>query len=123
LDSKAFGKKGEGLAEKHLRGLGYKIIERNYRTSVGEIDLVASDGDTLVFVEVKSRRDDSFGRPELSVNYRKQGQIKKAALAYIMRKKKHNTPCRFDVVGVYEGGGSGPVVELIKDAFELSEGY
>ena len=123
MDSKEFGRAGEELAAKHLKGLGYKVLERNFRTSVGEIDLVAVDGPTLVFVEVKSRRDGSFGSPELAVNRHKRRQLEKAAMVYIMRKKKWDTPCRFDVVSVDAAGGPKPEVTVIKDAFELSGGH
>src|SRR5512135_340059 len=99
-DAKEFGKRGEELAAKHLKGLGYDVIEKNYRTQVGEIDIVAKDGGTLVFVEVKSRRDLNFGPPELAVNFHKRRQLSRAALLYMTRKKKVSTPCRFDVVCV-----------------------
>jgi len=122
-DNKEFGKRGEELAAKHLKGLGYRILEMNYRTSVGEVDIIAEDGGVTVFVEVKSRRDMSFGAPELSVNYHKMRQIQKAALSYIARTRKHNVPCRFDVVSVSAFAGDEPRVDVIKDAFEMSGGY
>lgn len=121
-DNKEFGKRGEELAAKRLSKLGYKILEKNYRTPVGEIDIIAMEGGTLVFVEVKSRRDDSFGAPELAVTRHKQRQIARAALVYIMDKRKSGSPCRFDVVGITSAGGELKV-SVIKNAFELAGGY
>jgi len=122
LDKKEFGAKGEALAEQRLKRLGYKILDRNFTTRSGEIDIIAKDGDTVVFVEVKTRRDASFAAPELSVGPTKRGRMQKAALMYMIKNRLENTPCRFDVVGISAGEG-GPVVDVIKDAFELSGGY
>ena len=122
-DIRQFGKRGEELAARHLKGLGYRILERNFRTPSGEVDIVAMDGGVLVFVEVKSRRDMSFGAPELAVNRRKIMQVQKAALTYLARTKKGNTPCRFDVVAVSMLPGEDTKVDVIKDAFEMSGGY
>jgi putative endonuclease len=121
-DPKEFGRKGEAIAEKHLRVSGYRILERNYRTPVGELDLVAMDGETLVFVEVKARRGTLFGAPEEAVGSHKRRQLERAALVYITRKRKENLPCRFDVVSVMAGPRSDARVEIIKDAFELAGG-
>jgi putative endonuclease len=123
MDAREFGASGEDAAEKHLKTLGYKILERNYRTKMGELDIVASDGDTIVFVEVKSRRDKRFGEPELAVDARKQRQLSRAAFMYLTRAKKYNSPCRFDVVSIFSMPGEGLKVSVLKDAFELSEGY
>lgn len=121
-DAKEFGKRGEELAARHLSKLGYEVIDKNYRTQVGEIDIVAKEGGTLVFVEVKSRRDENFGPPELAVNYRKRRQLTRAAFLYLTRKKKQNEPCRFDVVCV-SVRPEGVKVSVIRDAFELAGGY
>jgi putative endonuclease len=121
--NKEFGKRGEELAAKELGRLGYKVLETNYRTPIGEIDIIAMDGGTLVFVEVKSRRDDSFGAPEISVHHHKRRQITRAALLYIGRRKKQGLPCRFDVVGICPGTDGRLTVKVIKDAFEVSGGY
>ena len=122
MDAKEFGKKGEGIAARHLEKLGYKVLEKNYRTPVGEIDIVARDGQSVVFVEVKARRDASFGAPELKVDRRKQRQVSRAAFLYMTRKRVTNSPCRFDVVSVSATPG-GYEVTVIKDAFELEGGY
>lgn len=114
---KLLGRTGEDLAAKHLSGRGYTILERNYSAPYGEIDLIALDGGTVVFVEVKTRTTDAYGAPELAVNQRKQERMVKAALGYLKHKKLHQMPCRFDVVAI-SGSDSG-TVELIQNAFEM----
>ncbi len=114
---KLLGRSGEDRAAKHLAKLGYRVLERNYRTRQGEIDLIAVDRDTIVFVEVKTRTNDAFGAPELAVDLRKQGRMVKAALGYLRQKKLHQMSCRFDVVAI--SGGEKPQVEIIRNAFEM----
>lgn len=111
---KILGRSGEDLAANYLADLGYTILERNYEAPYGEIDLIALERGTLVFVEVKTRTTDAYGAPELAVNRRKQERMVKAALGYLKFKKLHQMPCRFDVVAI-----SGEQVELIKNAFEM----
>ncbi len=111
------GEKGEGIAEEFLKEMGYKIIERNFRTLRGEIDIIADDGGTLVFIEVKSRESIAYGRPFEAVNYLKKRKIINAALLYL-KKLKEIPPCRFDVVSIYYDRGR-PECELIRDAFEV----
>ncbi len=113
------GKKGEGLAAERLEKLGYRIIERNYRCLFGEIDIIAQDGDCIVFVEVKSRRTCSFGAPQLAVGYRKQRKISMVALKYISEKHMEGRNARFDVVAITLLS-SGESIEHIKNAFELA---
>jgi len=117
LFRKLLGQEGEDRAAKFLIEQGYRILERNYRTKSGEIDLIALDKDEVVFVEVKTRTSDVFGAPELAVNPRKQRSMIKAALGYIKYKKLHQVPCRFDVVTV--SAAAGQKVELIRNAFEM----
>jgi putative endonuclease len=114
---KLLGRSGEDRAAKHLAGLGYRILERNYRTPLGEIDLIALDGETVVFVEVKTRTSDAYGAPELAVNPAKQQRMVKAALGYLKQKKLHQMACRFDVVAI--SGREAGQVELIRHAFEM----
>lgn len=114
---KLLGRTGEDRAAKHLSGLGYRILDRNFRTPHGEIDLIALDGDTVVFVEVKTRTGDAFGAPELAVDGRKQNRMVKAALSYLKRRRLQQMPCRFDVVAI--AGPSAGQVELIRHAFEM----
>ncbi|MBM4086823.1 MAG: YraN family protein [Planctomycetes bacterium] len=111
---------GEKLAAKFLKKSGYTILQRNYDSGVGEIDLVAADGETLCFVEVKTRRSDDFGLPEESVTQTKQRQLAKAAQRYLAQKKVENVDCRFDVVSVLLDADLKPIeTRLIKDAFSL----
>ncbi len=114
---KLLGRSGEDRAAKHLAKLGYRVLERNYRTKQGEIDLIALDGDTVVFVEVKTRTSDAYGAPELAVDQRKQGRMVKAALGYLRQKKLHQMACRFDVVAI--SGEDDPQVDVIRNAFEM----
>jgi len=111
------GEKGEGLAIEFLRKQGYKIVRRNYRTKIGEIDIIAIDKDTLVFIEVKARESMEYGHPFEAVNSNKRRKIANVAHLYL-KKLKDVPPCRFDVVSVYRVQGD-PQIELIKDAFEV----
>lgn len=111
------GEKGEGLAAKFLRKNGYKIIEQNYTTRIGEIDIIAMDGETLVFVEVKTRESLYYGRPFEAVTRLKRRKISNVAILYLKRLKAV-PPCRFDVVSIYHEQGR-PEFELIQDAFEI----
>ncbi len=115
LLKKMLGKEGEDRAAEFLKKCGYRILERNYSTSHGEIDLIALDRDEVVFVEVKTRTSDAYGAPELAVNAQKQRRMIRAALGYIKYKKLHQVPCRFDVVAI----SAGQEVELIRNAFEM----
>jgi len=94
------GKKGERLAARHLQRQGYRIIERSYRCAIGEIDLIAKKGDYLVFVEVKTRSDEKFGKPFESVDERKQTKIRKIADLYYSNLRDKNITCRFDVLSI-----------------------
>jgi putative endonuclease len=94
-------KEGEDRACKHVATLGYRIVKRNFRFGkVGEIDIVAYDDETLVFIEVKTRSDYSFGEPEASVNARKQAQLKRVAKMYYYVNALSDVVCRFDVVAI-----------------------
>jgi putative endonuclease len=115
------GKTGEKLAAAHLVEAGYRIIEQNYHCCFGEIDIVAEEKDTLVFVEVKSRRSDAYGSPQLAVGREKQKKISRIALHYLSEHHLRHRPARFDVVAV-KLLPAGDRVELIRDAFELSCG-
>jgi len=118
-EKKKIGQKGENLAFAYLQNLGYKVLERNYRCKLGEVDIIALDNDTLVFIEVRTRSSLDFGLPQESINRRKRHQISKVALEYMTRKKLNNTPARFDVVAISLEPGKEKI-DLIKDAFELS---
>ncbi len=117
LIKKLLGKKGEDRAARFLAGKGYTILERNYRTRSGEIDLIALHKGEVVFVEVKTRTSEAYGAPELAVNLQKQRRMIKAALGYIKYKKIYQVPCRFDVVAI--SAVTEKEVELIQNAFEI----
>lgn len=111
------GEKGEGLAAEYLKNQGYRIIKRNYKTRIGEIDLIANHGGTLVFIEVKTRESLLYGEPFEAVNKRKRRKIANVATLYL-KNLDYIPPCRFDIVSVYHEHGR-PHFELIQDAFEL----
>lgn len=110
------GRRGERLAARHLRRRGYRILERNFRAAGAEIDIVAADGATLVFVEVKARRATTAGAPEEAVDGRKQGRIRRAAEIYVARHRAYDSLMRFDVVAVL-WSGKGPVIQHLEGAF------
>jgi len=113
------GKTGEELAASLLVKNGYKILSRNYKIKLGEIDIVAKDKDTLVFVEVKTRLSDSFGLPCEAVSKFKQRQISRVAVAYLQKNNLLDEYARFDVVSVLFSRCGRHKLELIKNAFEL----
>ncbi len=98
--STSTGSKGEQIAMRHLKGLGFEILEMNYRFQHGEIDIVALDGDTLVFCEVKMRTGDQFGDPEYAITQKKQQQLRKTAKGYLYEHEINEQDCRFDVVAI-----------------------
>lgn len=118
----SLGRRGEELAAKYLQKSGYKILELNYRGRLGEIDLVAEDGDCLIFVEVKTRSSLAFGHPFESINSRKQRQMIRVAREYLAEHGAEERVCRFDAVSVLHSGEQAPQLELIKNAFELDGG-
>ena len=113
------GERGENMAAKFLTQAGYRILQRNYRCGVGEIDIVARQGRTLVFVEVKTRAD-AESRPEDQVNTEKQHQITKAASLYLNRFGHPQPPARFDVIAIVWPEGREPQIEHHQDAFEAT---
>ena len=100
LSSQAVGKSGEELAQKFLKKKKYRIINRGYRLFRGEIDIIAYDEDTLVFIEVKTRRGSKFGQPEEAVTLSKQKQIQKIAQGFLIFNQLENIKCRFDVIAL-----------------------
>ena len=112
------GKHGEDLACEELQRRGYAILARRYRTRFGEIDIVAKDGDTIVFVEVKARVGDQFGGSAAAVTPLKQRKVATMAVDYLARCRLIDVPCRFDVVAVdFEGGR--PKITVYPNAFTL----
>lgn len=115
----ALGKFGEELALRRIKHLGYTKIVRNFRCPLGEVDIIARDGDTLVFMEIKTRKGRSIGYAKEAVNAKKKRQISKVALAYMKSRDCSDLRARFDVVAISLGRGK-PEIEVIKNAFELA---
>jgi putative endonuclease len=116
---KSLGRRGEDAAARFLRRLGYVIVARGQRDKIGEIDLIAVDGRTVVFVEVKTRTGDLKGTPAEAVDQDKQRRLTKLALAYMKRHDLLECKARFDVVAVtWPEKSRRPQIEHIKDAFE-----
>jgi len=117
---RSVGQEGESAAEQYLRHKGYRVLARNLRSPLGELDLVAEDGQVLVFVEVKARRTDAFGGAIHAVHQRKQEKLIQLASLYLARHHIKDRLCRFDVV-LLQGVGTGPAqIEHIQNAFEVS---
>ena len=111
--AKILGIQGETIAKEYLQNLKYKIVKLNYKNKIGEIDIIAKDGDVLVFVEVKARQSLKFGHPREAVNYHKQQKIRNVAIAYLKYNGLYEKiPIRFDVIDIV-----GDVVTHIKNAF------
>ncbi len=119
LFRKRLGQEGEDLAAGFLRKKGYQLVERNYRCKTGEVDLIALDRNVVVFVEVKTRSDHSFGSPFEAVEARKQRKMIQAARYFLHEHRLDQRDARFDVVGI-SWQGERPVVEHIENAFEVS---
>ena len=114
---KQFGDSGEELACKFLEEKGFQILKRNWRYSHGEIDIIAKDKDSLVFIEVKTRRNLEYGPPELAVTKSKQRQIRKMAEAYLYINEITNQDCRIDVVAILMLDRDTPQINHIENAF------
>jgi putative endonuclease len=115
------GHDGEEIAKNFLVKSGYVIVARNYRCKLGEIDIIARDGDFHVFIEVKTRSNSTYGSPAAAVTPRKQRQICKTAQYYLAEHKLFETPARFDVVAIVIENDGQHLVEVIADAFDLCE--
>ncbi|BCA54287.1 UPF0102 protein [Nitrospira sp. KM1] len=114
-----FGQEGEATAESYLRRKGYRIIARNLRSSLGELDLVAEDGQVLVFVEVKARRTVGYGGAIEAVDRRKQKKMTRLAAQYLATHHLTDRLCRFDVVLLQEQGAKDTRIEHLKNAFDV----
>lgn len=119
-ERKKLGDSGEKIAVKYLRKNGYRIVEQNYRNRLGEIDIIAVERKTIVFVEVKTRRSIRFGNPKWAVTPKKQQKISMVALQYLKEQKKFGQPARFDVVSIMHPPGGEKTIELVQNAFELA---
>lgn len=116
---RVFGQVAESEAERYLRRKGYRILDRNVRSTYGELDLVAQAGGVLVFVEVKARRTSAYGGAPYAVTKAKQTRLVRLAAHYLARHRLGNPTCRFDVL-LCMGGESTPAkIEHIENAFEV----
>lgn len=113
MNKRQIGTEKEKLAGAYLEKNGYEIIEYNYRCKQGEIDIIAKDGEYLVFCEVKYRSGDKSGTPFEAVDYKKQKIISRCALFYIAKKQLEYLPCRFDVISVTD-----KEIQVLKNAFD-----
>jgi putative endonuclease len=113
------GRLSEDMAERFLKGKGYRILERNYRSVFGELDIIAKDGDCIVFVEVKSSRSPLFGPPSARVGRDKKRHMARCALSYMKRASSVDSICRIDVVSISLDKEKASI-ELIKDAFRVN---
>ncbi|MBN1827622.1 MAG: YraN family protein [Deltaproteobacteria bacterium] len=111
------GAYAEEIAAHILKDRGYLIIERNYRSPVGEIDIIARNERDIVFIEVKGRRSQQFGNPEEAVSPAKQRKLIKTAEGYLSGKGLIDQPARFDVVSIIFDSKGDPVIDIIKNAF------
>lgn len=112
----ALGRRGEQIAARYLRRRGYRVIRRNYQAAGAEIDLVALDRDTIVFIEVKTRLDGRRWSPAAAVDERKRARIRRAATAFAAGHGAAGRPARFDVVAI-SGAGRARQIEILKDTF------
>ncbi len=117
MSKRKVGKFGEDIAVKYLADKGFKIIERNYTHSHGEVDIIAEDGETLVFVEVKYRRNLEYGYPEESITKGKIKLVRRTAEAYLYENEIWDKPVRFDVVAILEFKKGKPEIKHFRNAF------
>lgn len=113
--TKKLGDQGEALAKKFFKKLGYKILEQNFRTRLGEIDLIARDKNTLVFIEVKTRTSSAFGWPEEAVTATKKRHLATAVNIYLQQKKLFDQPFRCDILSIDFSGGKNPEIVHYKN--------
>ncbi len=118
VDRLCLGKTGEDIACRELRRRGYEILTRRFRTRLGELDIVARDGATIVFVEVKTRTSTKFGTPSEAVTALKQRKVWLMASDYLHRQRLYDRPCRFDVVAISIDEDGRRLVEVLRGAFD-----
>jgi putative endonuclease len=118
IQRQTLGKAGEETAARELERRGYAILARRYRTRYGEIDIVARDGETTVFVEVKARVSGEFGSAAEAVTPSKQRRLAHMAFDYLARNRLSKAPCRFDVVAIDGACGPAEVVTVYVNAFD-----
>lgn len=119
ISNKKIGSDGESLARQYLTARGYRVLEENFRCRLGEIDLIAQEGKTICFIEVKARRSLAQGQPYEAVNFRKKRKLSQMAVFYL--KHKFNSleiPSRFDVISIVQDKNNAPSIQHIKSAFD-----
>lgn len=112
------GNLGEEIAKEYLEKKGYKILDQNYKNKIGELDIVAMDGSTFVFIEVKTKTSERFGRPEEMVNFWKQKKLLAVSKLYVLEKKIENKKMRIDVLTVSFNSFGEPKIEHFENAVE-----
>ncbi|MFH1655336.1 MAG: YraN family protein [Candidatus Omnitrophota bacterium] len=117
------GLAGEDSAINFLKSNGYKILEKNFRTNLGEIDIVAKDKNCICFVEVKTRTTQEKGSPQESITKSKQHKLSQLALSYLKNNRLLKKSARFDVVSVMHNSSGENKVDIIKNAFLLDNHY
>ena len=122
VSRRSSGKAAEDAAARHLRGCGYRILERNYSTPLGEIDIIALDGEVVCFVEVRSHTTADYGSALEALTAQKRRRLRRAAMAYVKAKRIEEEQARFDFAAVEIREGSAAQVHLIKDAFRPGGG-
>jgi putative endonuclease len=110
----ALGRRGEDLAAAHLNDMGLVILERNYRSRAGEVDIIARDGDVLVICEVKTRSTEHFGHPLAAVDHRKLRRMRRVALDWVTERGVRPGCIRFDVIGILDGSSGSPTLEHLR---------
>jgi putative endonuclease len=118
MNVKNLGKVGEDMACGYLESQGYQIIKRNFRSRLGELDIIAKEDDTLVFIEVKAKSNTDFGLPQEMVGYKKQQKLIKVAYSYLKEEKLDDISWRIDVVAIIKDKSGGKSIKLIKNAVE-----
>lgn len=121
LYRKQIGGKGEEQAESFLVRHGYRVLERNYHTPFGELDLIALDGTTLVFIEVKTRTSARYGSGLSAITVTKMNHMVKSALFFMGNRGYDDMDCRFDVIAVHVRANEDPSIKLIKNAFQIDQ--
>lgn len=119
----SLGTRGENSAERHLIAQDYKILARNYRCPLGEIDLVAKKDKRYYFIEVKTRSSDEFGLPAEAVHLRKQKQLKRLAQWYLKENRLQDVPISFEVIAVHLSNASGTQIQHFRNAFEAPDEF
>lgn len=117
------GQIGEDEAVQHLKKNGYNILKRNYKSRLGEIDIIAEEDGVLCFIEVKTRSSRDFGTPQDSITKTKRHKLSKLALGYLKQKRIMDSKMRFDVVSILITNTKKKEIELIKNAFDMEGAY